>query len=179
MKRNYPLFTIDRSKHSTYPFDYISCYDRTVGFIAKVVPFFEDAPFNEYLNRANEIEGAEITSVTMRFKKKGGLIIVIEDFLYYFELTKENKNKVQSLLKKALKKYVHAEVEKTAMDNLDIHNQVKQQELTVERAKQNYDQLVEQVHGDKAHADYMIALAEATLETLKNYRDNIGFMNLN
>lgn len=179
MKRNYPLFTVDRSKHSTYPFDFITCYDRTVGFVARVIPFFEDAPFNEYLKKSSEIDGAETTSITKRFNKQGGLVLVIEDFLYYFEWTSENKSRVQSLLKKALKKFLHAEVDRTAMGDLDIENQIKQQQESVELAKQNYQQLVERMHGDKKHADYVIALAEATLETLKSYRDNMKFINLN
>ena len=180
MKRHYPLFTIDRSKNSSYPFDYITCYDRTVGFIARVVPFFDDIPYNEFLKRVPEVEGGETVSLTHKFKNTGGLVLVIEDFFYNFEWNNEIRSRIKTLLKKALKKYLHAEVERTPTDNdLGIDDQIKQQEETITRAKANYEALVERALGDKKLADYQIALAEATLESLKAYRDNQQFINLN
>jgi len=178
MKRNYPLFTIDRSKNSAYPFDFITCYDRTVGFIARVVPFFDDTPFNEFLKQAQSIDGSDSTSITYRFKN-GGLIIVIEDFFYTIEWNNEVRTRIKTLLRKALKKYLHAEVERTPSDDLSVENQIKQQELTIERAKQQYDELIKRSLGDKSNADYAIALAEATLESLKFVRDNQKFITLN
>lgn len=178
MKRNYPLFTIDRSKHSSYPFDYITCYDQTVAFIARAIPFFEDQPFHEFLHQSKQIEGVESVSIVFKFKK-GGLILAIEDFLYPFEWTGEIRARIKTLLKKALKKYLHAEVDRTPYDDLGIDDQIKQQELTIERAKQNYEELVKRSLGDKKLADYQIALAEATLDSLKFVRDNKKFINLN
>jgi 5S rRNA maturation endonuclease (ribonuclease M5) len=178
MKRNYPLITIDRSKHKTYPFDFITCNDNTVGFIARVVPFFDDIPYNEFLNKSKEVNDSQYTSITHKLKK-GGIILVVEDFLYDFEWTGEIKARIRTLLKKALKKFLHAEVDRSLDANLSIEDQIKQQELTIEQAKHQYDQLVKRSLGNKSIADYQIALAEATLDTLKSFRDNQKFINLN
>lgn len=177
-KRTYPLFLIDRSKAAAYPFDYITCFDQTCGFVARVVPFFSDQPFNEFITMSRKIEGSEYASVTYKFNR-GGVVLVIEDYLYDFQLTGEVKTRIHTLLKKALKKYLHAEVERTPANDLSIENQIKQQELTIERARQNYDDLVHRANGDREYADYQIALAEATLETLKKFRDNQKYFILN
>lgn len=178
-KRNYPLFTIDRSKNSSYPFDFITCYDKEVGFIAKSIPFFEKESYHNFLSVTKErLKNPDVLTITYEFKK-GGVVLYVEDFLYNFEWNNKNTARVKTLLKKALKKYLHAEVDRTAHDGLGIEDQIKQQELTVERAKQNYVELLERAMGDKKLADYQIALAEATLESLKFVRDNRGFVNLN
>jgi len=176
--REHPLFLIDRSKHASYPFDYIACFDREVGFIARVVPFFDDAPYHEFIAQSKKIEDSDCMSITYRFRK-GGLVIVIEDFLYYFDWTTEKKTRIKTLLKKALKKYMHAEVERTPHDNLGIEAQIIQQELTVERAKANYDELLRRANGDTKLANFQIALAEATLASLKMLRDSRGYIGLN
>lgn len=178
MKRNYPLFLIDRSKHASYPFDYITCFDKQVGFIAKVVFFEDETLYQEYVKHADEYPHTEVSSVRQKFKR-GGVILQIEDFLYQIEWTDEEIKRIKTLLKKALKKYLHAEVDRTAKDGLGIDDQIKQQQLTIERARQQYDDLVKRSLGDKSIADYQIALAEATLETLKAWRDNHKLINLN
>ena len=74
---------------------------------------------------------------------------------------------------------LHAEVERTPQDDLSIDNQIKQQELSVERAKANYNELLSRAYGDRKLADYQIALAEATLSSLKVLRDNQKYVILN
>ena len=175
-KRDYPLFLIDRSKTGTYPFDYVACFDRQVGFIARVVYFKETAALNEFIQQQNKLKDADIGGQVCRLKQ-GGVILVVEDYLYYFEITVEIKNRINTLMKKALKKYLHAEVEKAPDTNsFGINEQIKQQELTIERAKSNFDELVKR--SSKEEAEYSLALAEATLETLKNYRDNLNSFKL-
>jgi polyhydroxyalkanoate synthesis regulator phasin len=148
--------------------------DRQVGFIARVVFFNENAPLNAFIEQQSKIENADISSIVHRLKK-GGIILVVEDFLYYFEITEEIKSRINTLMKKALKKYLHAEIEKAPDKNsFGIDEQIKQQELTIERAKANFDDLVKR--SSKEQAEYSLALAEATLETLKNYRDNINIL---
>lgn len=172
-KRDYPLFMIDRSKAAAYPFDYITCLDRTVGFVARVVYFPADVQYYEFAKTIVKVENSEYFNVTFKMKK-GGVILVCEDFLYFFELTNENKKRVQTLLKKALKKYLHTENDRLpGEDGYGIESQIKQQQLTIDRARQNLDNLIEQ-HGSE-NARYMVALAEATLETLKQFRDNQKF----
>lgn len=180
MKRSYPLFIIDRSKHSSYPFDFIYCDDKEKGFVARIVPFFENATFNEYLNQAKYTEDNKPFEF-FRFKNKGGVVLIIEEFKNdEIDITRSSTYaSVKSLLKKALKKYLHAEVDRTPHDDLGIENQIKQQALTIERAKQNYEELVKRSNGDSSLAKYQIALAEATLSSLIKFRDNNQFINLN
>lgn len=171
MKRDYPLFLIDRSKHSAYPFDFVFCADKTCGFVAKVVAFFKAEPFNEFVKQREQIEAHEYTSILFRFPRGGGMAVVVEEFLFEFdENNKEHRARIKTLLKKALKKYLHAEVERTAHTDMGIDDQIKQQEATIDRAKSNYDFMVQ--NASKDEVDYNIALAEATLETLKKFRDN-------
>ena len=99
--------------------------------------------------------------------------------MFFGTFTDDQKSRIQVLLKKALKKYLHAEAERMPKDDLSIENQIKQQQLTVERAKSGYDDLLRRANGDKELADYQIALAEATLETLKAFKDNQNYLILN
>jgi hypothetical protein len=179
MKRDYPLFLIDRSCAASYPFPYIACFDRTVGFVARVVHFPADQQYHEFVRQASQIEHSQYLNVMFK-AKRGGVILVCEDFLYDFPFNHENLKRIQTLLKKAMKKFLHAEVERTPdLKDLDIDNQILQQQLTVDRAKQMYDDLVRRANGSREIADYQIALAEATLETLRHYRDNQQYFTLN
>lgn len=170
MKREYPLFLIDRSKAAAYPFDFIACFDRTVGFVARVVYLPTDTMYFEFARQQAQIENAEHLNVTAKFKN-GGVVLLAEDFLYFVDLSEANKKRVQTLLKKALKKYLHAEAERTPTDGLGIAEQIKQQQLTIERARQNYPELIARANGDRSIADYQIALAEATLNSLMKLKD--------
>lgn len=176
MKREYPLFLIDRSKPSAYPFDYIACFDKQVGFVARVIFMPSETMYTEFVNRQKRIENSEYFGVTFKLKK-GGIILLAEDFIYEFPQTMPYFKRIQTLLKKALKKYLHTEMDRTPIDELSIENQIKQQELTVERARSNYDELVKR--SSKTEADYNIALAEAILQTLKEYKDNFAVIKLN
>lgn len=170
MKRDYPLFLIDRSKAAAYPNDYIVCLDREVGFLAKVLFFPRDDIFREFVDRAGGIENRELAGFSMPLKK-GGIALQIVDFMYYFEVTTETKSRVQVLLKKALKKYLHAEVSRTPHDDLGIDSQIKQQRLTLERAVQGYDELLDRANGNRDVADYQIDLARETLRTLERFKE--------
>lgn len=170
MKRNYPLFTIDRTKSPSYPFDYITCYDREVGFIARVIILNTDDAFNELQKRSSLIENYEISIYMQRFKR-GGIALAIEDFFYYFEVNAQTKTRIQSLLKKAVKKYLYATFEAEPHDDdLGIDNQILQQELTIQRNKANFEALVARAP-DRESAVFSIQLSEAILETLKKYKE--------
>jgi len=176
MKRYYPLFMIDRSKPKSYPFDFISCFDTECGFVARVIPFTTDIAYDMFYKECQP--SFDFMYIKSKFKK-GGVILLIEGFLIpNFDLFNEKYHpRIKTLLKKALKKYLHAEVERTAHSDLSIENQIKQQKLTIERAKSNYDALVSR--SSKQEADYNIALAEATLQTLVNFRDNQKYFIIN
>lgn len=174
MKRDYPLFLIDRSKLSTYPFDYISCFDREVGFVARIVIFKEDKLFNEFILQQSNISDAEIGSYATRLKM-GGVILVVEDFLYHFEITGAIKERIKTLMKKAMKKYLFATYEReTDGTDFNIENQIKMQELTIERAKSTFDALIKR--SSEEEAKYNIALAESILDTLKMVQDNQKYL---
>ena len=177
MKREYPLFLIDRSKHSTYPFDFIACFDSQVGFVARVVPFFQNAPLDEFIEQSKKIPDSENTSIVYRFKNKGGIIVLIEDFLYNFEWTTEIKTRIRTLLKKALKKYLHAEVDKTPDGDLNIENQIKMMNLSIEKTKANIESYINTVGNDAAY--YQLQLLESVVTSLKMLRDNQKYITLN
>lgn len=102
-EHNYPLILIDRSKHETYPYDYIVCLDTVVGFIARVVSLQDDEILKEF-TRAFQKE--PIQPPVMK-KGKGGVSLIIEDFLHDFEMTEANLNRVHTLMKKCIKKYFY------------------------------------------------------------------------
>jgi hypothetical protein len=130
MIRTYPLFLIDRSKPESHPFDFVSCMDKTCGFVAKVVHFKDDISFNAFITLNVESPNNECTAVTLKMYH-GGIVLQIVDYLFNMEFTPEHCKRVQTLLKKSLKKYIHAEVAKTPHGELDINNQIKQQELSI------------------------------------------------
>lgn len=170
MKRNYPLIMIDRSKHSTYPFDYITCLDSEVGFVARVVIFKDNATLKAY---AASLPNLPVKPYVLMLKN-GGIALIIEGFIYEFELTTANVTRVNALLKKALKKYFFATSDREPDEvNLSIDNQIKQQQLSIDRAKSNYDELVRR-SPNPASADYSIRLAEATLDSLKMLRNIVS-----
>lgn len=177
-KRDYPLFLIDRSKLTSFPFDMVTCFDKTVGFVAKVIHMPTDVMYNEFLTQQKNVASGEVLFDSVK-TKKGGIIILIIDFLYYFEWTKENQTRVKTLLKKGFKKFMHTEYDNTPSGDLTLDNQIIQQELSIQNARANYEALVARANGDREIADYQIALAEATLQTLKSFRDNQKFFALN
>lgn len=173
-KRNYPLFMIDRSKPASHPFDYIDCHDKTVGFVARVVYFPQSDAYAEFVEAQKKLPYSDCVTLSMPFRR-GGVVLVIEDFMYSFEFTRDNQSRIKHLMKKALKKYLHAELERTPVDDLGINAQIKQQQLTVERAEQNYPELLRRANGDRELSDYQIQLAKATLETLKQFKHNMEY----
>ena len=179
-KRDYPLFIIDRTKSDNYPDDYVVCLDREAGFAARVVYFPEQSAYQAFVENFNNRENAEISGVHFPLKKGGGVVLQLVDFLYHFELTNDIKSRIKTLLKKALKKYLHAEKDRTPdKEDLSIENQIKQQRLTIEQAVRNYDELLRRAGGDKQTADYQIDLAKETLKTLEKYRDNMLYFTVN
>lgn len=166
-KRNYPLFLIDRAKNQKYPNTYITCTDKNVGFVAQVSLIENDVPYYSLVENQKDFD---------LFKKttKGGLYFEIIDFLNpdldYNSST--NKSKIESLCKRAFKKCIHNEVDKVPNGEFGIDQQIKMIEETIELNERNYDSLVERARGNTKHADYLIKLSKAVLNTLlrvKNY----------
>lgn len=176
MRRDYPLFTIDRTKAPGYPFDYITCYDREVGFIARVVVLPTNIAFDEFMLRSSAVENNEISTYMERFKR-GGIAVVISDFFYNFDINTKTKSRIQALLKKGTKKYLTATFERELNWDFSIDDQIKQQELTIERNKANFDALLARAT-DRETAIYTMKIAEETLNTLKKYKELMQKQNM-
>lgn len=170
--RTYPLIIIDRSRLENYPHDYIVCLDKTVGFVCKITHYNTKPTFQEFLNKVHSQYTEQIMYIHQL--KNGGLVMSIEDYLQQFEKTTENITRIKTLMKKCFKKYTHAEIDRTPHSDYSIANQIKQQELTVLRAKASYNELV--ARSSKPEADYNIALSEAILESLKKLKNGIIFL---
>lgn len=120
-ERNYPLILIDRSKHETYPYDYIVCLDTVVGFIARAVFLQDEEMLNEF---TRAFQNEPIQPPVMK-KGKGAISLIIEDFLHDFEMTETNVNRVQTLMKKGLKKYFHTPTYKKVNMNSETTKKVE------------------------------------------------------
>lgn len=147
MKRDYPIFIIDRDEVGEPPCQYISCVDDTTPFIIKVRAC-DELPENH----------AELYEYV-----KGVLFEVVKIADDY------DKTRAKSLLKKAIKKFllIFDTNNYKGKDDLSLDSQIYQQELTISRAKKNYRELLARAGGNKSLAIYNIRLAEATLESLK------------
>ena len=103
--RNYPLFIIDRSQSDNYPFDYVVCLDKEVGFVCSVIAATDDNTFQALVSDLVPADENAFKYFTMRLKR-GGILLFIEDFLQDIEtVSAEQKARIQVLMKKAAKKY--------------------------------------------------------------------------
>lgn len=93
-KKITPLFLIDTSKVKDYPYDYIYCDDSRYRFIAKIILL--DKEQTKAVFRGDNILVREI--------EQGGIALVIEKFIC--PLVQMDQKVIQSLLKKAVKKYL-------------------------------------------------------------------------
>lgn len=104
------MFLIDRQKHlrsTDQAYDYIICFNRPCGFVARVVRLSADA-YKLMTNEFANIDNTESMYISARLAYNEGFIVVtIVDFLYDFEFTEETTKRVHSLLKQALGKYLH------------------------------------------------------------------------
>lgn len=167
-KNDFPFFIIDRTKPESYPFDFVVCTDSQFGFIAKIIHYTSELTFNSFISLQEEITNSEFY-YDFKKLKVGGLVLIIERFTYEFEFTEKALKRVQWCMKKALSKFIFAEVQRTPQGDLDIDNQIKQQKLSIERAKSQYNALV--ARSSVEEADYAIKLAEATLFTLEQAKE--------
>ena len=151
MKRDYPLFIIDKTTSEGFPYHHIAVMGET--------PFVIRVRLVKDLN----------ISVSGSF-----YIHMLSNSAVLFEVvsTKDDGPQIQSLLKKAAKKYMLGyKTDNYKGKDLSLDNQIHQQKLTIEHNKRNYTKLVEQAGGDESLAKYNIALAQATLESLYKLKE--------
>ncbi len=152
MKRQYPLFIIDKTVTEGFPYHHIAVMGEE--------PFVMRVRLLENLN-----DYTPTGSFLLHPLHKGAIL---------FEVVSTNYNspKIQSLLKKAAKKYLLGYRDENYKDkDLNIDNQIYQQKLTIEHNKRNYHRLVAQAGGNEELAKFNIALAQATLESLYKVKE--------
>lgn len=152
MKRNYPLFIIDKTTSEGFPYHHIAVMGETP-FVVRV---------QLIRNIKEHILAPTDYIIPLSF---GGVLFEIISNV-------EDPGVLQSLLKKAAKKYMLGyKTDNYKGKDLSLDNQIHQQKLTIEHNKRNYDKLVEQAGGDESLAKYNIALAQATLESLYKLKE--------
>lgn len=152
MKRNYPLFIIDKTTSESFPYHHIAVMGETP-FVVRV---------------------QLIRNIKEHIPSPMGYIIPLSSGGALFEIISnvEDPGVLQSLLKKAAKKYMLGyKTDNYKGKDLSLDNQIHQQKLTIEHNKRNYAKLVEQAGGDESLAKYNIALAQATLESLYKLKE--------
>lgn len=169
MPKEYPLFIIDRNRRSrdeNHQFDYLVCLDKEVGFVGKVVLFGRNA-FDEFNDKKASIDGVDYMNYSCLFKSgEAGVVLFIVDFLYDFDLNSRTTGRLRSLLKKGMKKYLHAEIATVPdSDNLSLDNQIKVLEDVLKDIKAGYAKMV--VHMGEKNAQFYTACVEKSIESIR------------
>ncbi len=162
-KRKTPLFLIDRQKPVDYPYDYIYADDGDVPFIAKVMYYPTEDTFNT----------AQFDEKTMYREKlhKGGVILKIEKFTKGSPSDNNAQKRVNTLLKKALKKYLNtASKEFIKSKELCLDNQIYFMKTQIEHNTKIFSKLVQQEGGNVAFIQSQLDLLEATLASLQKLK---------
>lgn len=152
MKRNYPLFIIDKTTSEGFPYHHIAVMGET--------------PFVVRVQLLKKIKDHILAPTDYLIPLSSGGVL--------FEIISKvnNPEALQGLLKKAAKKYIMGyKTDNYKGKDLSLDNQIHQQKLTIEHNKRNYAKLVEQAGGDESLAKYNIALAQATLESLYKLKE--------
>ena len=159
MRRNYPLFIIDKTTSESFPYHHIAVMGKTP-FVIRV-SLLRD--LGNWVHPEYQFYIHYLSSP--RNLSAGGVL---------FEIVSPVDNPIaaQSLLKKAAKKYMLGyKTDNYKGKDLSLDNQIYQLKLTIEHNKRNYSKLVEQAGGDESLAKYNIALAQATLESLYKLKE--------
>lgn len=152
MKRQYPLFIIDKAVTEGFPYHHIA--------VMWEEPFVVRVRLLENLN-----DYTPTGAFLLHPLHKGAVLFEVVS-------TKYDSPKIQSLLKKAAKKYLLGYYDNNYKNkDLSIDNQIYQQQLTIEHQKRNFANLVARAGGDENLAKYNIALAQATLESLQQLKE--------
>lgn len=152
MKREFPLFIIDKTTSEGFPYHHIAVMGET--------------PFVVRVRLLKNLENYQPTGAFYLHSLSSEVI------LFEAVSCKDDGPGIQSLLKKAAKKYLLGyKTDNYKGKDLSLDNQIHQQKLTIEHNKRNYAKLVEQAGGDESLAKYNIALAQATLESLYKLKE--------
>jgi hypothetical protein len=151
MKRDYPLFIIDKTTSEGFPYHHIA----VIG----------ENPFVVRVRLVKTLDFTPSGAFYLHMLSSGAILFDVVS-------TKDDGPQIQSLLKKAAKKYMLGyKTDNYKGKDLSLDNQIHQQKLTIEHNKRNYARLVEQAGGDESLAKFNIALAQATLESLYKLKE--------
>ncbi len=174
MAKLFPLTLIDIRKDKKHPYEYITVTDKALAFVARILEFYKDEDYRNFYKTAQEHKDFEIKYMSYDFGKgrEGGFVVEVVHFFYEFPKTTQNTKRIRSLMKRAINKYVHNAVDRAIKfsKEIDLDTQITQMKETIQRAKSNYSQLLERVGNDRKSADWSIAVAEATLQSLETLK---------
>lgn len=150
-KRNYPLFIVDKTTSEAFPHHHIAVMGE-----------------NPFVIRVRVLKNLDVTPCGAFYLHSLSSTVI----LFEVVSTKDDGPQIQSLLKKAAKKYMLSYRDNNYKGkDLSLDNQIHQQYLTIEHNKRNFDKLVERAGGNAELAKFNIAMAEATLASLKKLKD--------
>lgn len=151
MKRDYPLFIIDKTTSEGFPYHHIAVMG--------------ESPFVVRVKLVKTLDFTPAGAFLLHMLSSGAILFEVVS-------TRDDGPQIQSLLKKAAKKYMLGyKTDNYKGKELSLDNQIHQQKLTIEHNKRNYAKLVEQAGGDESLAKFNIALAQATLESLYKLKE--------
>ena len=157
MPKDYPAFIIDRSRRSEasrFTDDFIVCTDKEVGFIARVykVPKSRRAEVAARMDDpANENRYLAVVA--------GDAVAVMEIVKMLHEPV-AHWSRLRPLMKKALKAYVHGEVEAVRRDGLPYDDQIAALDDVVGMVESQYPRLVD-LNGETGASAFLRALRSA------------------
>lgn len=170
MPKTHPAFIIDRSKqNSKHATDFVVCTDTEVGFVAKAYKVNREqyAIHNSLIDAMSESD-ANCKYCTQNF---GNVAIVLEVVhLLYPPIS--DRGRLKSLLKKALKAYIHSEVQHVTGNGSDIDRQIAVVSEMLELSRSQYDNLV--LNNSLDAADCIISNLAGAIESLKTLKIVLG-----
>ena len=170
MKRNYPAFIIDRSRRSgasRFEDDYVVCTDKEMGFIARIypVPASMIQVHNERLNAYSEVERERrFYAISIR----NGEMRVVMEIEQMLHAPIANWARLQPLMKKAMKAYLHGEVAEVVGEGQEIDLQISAVKDLLRTLESQRHHLID-VNGETATSRLINATrgAAESLELLK------------
>ena len=153
--KEYPAFIIDRSrrsKASQYTDDFIVCTDNEVGFIARV--------FRIPKSRRVEFSQTWLASPEKFIVKVIGEAVVVLEIVKFLHEPVVHFNRVQPLMKKALKAYLHGEQKAVEGDGSVFDLQISAVEDVLRMIESQYDRLVD-INGESATRLFVNSITSA------------------
>lgn len=165
MPKEYPAFIIDRSRRSAasrFTDDFVVCTDKEVGFIARVysLPKSRREEFDRMLDAMPAYERHN----RYLFASVGDAVIVLE-VLHMLYQPVAHINRLQPLMRKALRAYICGESAAVNGDGTPYDEQIAAVEELHRTMLSQYDHIVD-VNG-KAATDRRISATAAAVDSLR------------